>query len=174
MKNILKATLPILLALGIAGCDDENDILIEDAVPAAPQNVFSVTGDGYVDIYWNAPYEADLAEFVIFRSIDSLTGYTEIGSVPAEANQHLDLLQYTFEDHQISNGQTRYYAVMTVDDAGQESDLSAETVYDTPRPEGVDELYSLYSQPSLSGYVLSNRQKVCLHQSAGGYRHRHP
>jgi len=73
----------------------------------------------------------------------------------------------------VTNGQTRYYAVMTVDEAGQESDLSAETVYDTPRPEGVDELYSLFSQPSLSGYVAVEPAESCLHESVGGYRHRY-
>ena len=133
------ATILILAGLlfAAAGCEDDNGVLLErDDPPATPQGVFSVTGDGVVWVIFNGIYEHDVAEYIIWRSLDSVQGFTEVGRVQAVDNPNLDLIIYEFPDNTVVNGVTYYYAVSAVDFAGQMSELSAERVFDTPRPDG--------------------------------------
>jgi len=56
----------------------------------------------------------------------------------------------------LDNGQTRYYAVAAYDRAGNESDLSYNDVYDTPRPEGFGRsLTNATDGPATAGYDFS-------------------
>jgi len=56
----------------------------------------------------------------------------------------------------LANGETRYFAVAAYDRAGNESPLSYEDVFDTPRPEGFgDVLRSRPANPDLSGWDFS-------------------
>jgi hypothetical protein len=128
--------------------------------PEPPQGVYSITGDNAVYIYWNGPYERDIKEYIIKRSFDPLTNYQEIGRRPAEDNPDLDLIIYEYVDNTAQNGVTYYYAVSSVDYAGQESELSAEEVFDTPRPEGNVALFDMAVEPSLSGYNFAARSVV--------------
>ncbi len=74
-------------ALFFVGCsDDEADVIIADFTPAAPQGVYSITGDGEVDIFWYGPYESDIAEYIVWRSYEPTTNYSEIARVDAVAN----------------------------------------------------------------------------------------
>jgi len=131
-KFRLIPTLMALALFAITGCDDDTELL--DPAPGAPQQVFSVTGDGLVTVYWNAPYESDIKEFVVLRSLEELDNYKEIARLKADPNPKLDLVQYFYEDATVANSITYFYAVLTVDFANQQSGLSAETVQDTPRP----------------------------------------
>jgi len=160
MSSKVLTLLVIILAAFLIGCDDCNDyILVEDTTPATPQNVRSVTGDRVVWVYWNGIYEHDVQLYIVYRSPQATTGYVEVGRVAAVANQNLDLLIYEFADGAVANGSTYWYAVTSVDHAGQESDLSAENVFDTPRPEGITSLYPTDLNPTLAGFYL-----------AGGFR----
>lgn len=154
---------PILVVFGLltfVGCDDDNGIF--NPVPAAPQGVFSITGDGAVYLYWYGPYEADIVEFIIWRSDEPVHNYSEIGRRPAEDNPRLDLIIYEYVDEgaEVRNGKTYYYAVSAVDAASQVSELSAEEVFDTPRPEGEVVLYDSVSAPGLSGWRFSSYKRV--------------
>jgi hypothetical protein len=62
-----------------------------------------------------------------------------------------------FTDSDVTNGNTYYYAISAFDRSGNESDLSYETVSDTPRPEGFDLRLYDYGGPNslLSGYDFS-------------------
>lgn len=162
-RNLLIAALLIPLGLLIAGCDDDNNtiigvvdtvVVVEDAVPAAPQGVFSVTGDDQVYLYFNGPYERDINRFGIYRSFNATTDYARIGTVIADDNPNLDLILYEYIDNTVTNGVTYYYAVSSIDDAGQESDLSAENVFDTPRPEGEAVLFPREILQAASGFVF--------------------
>jgi hypothetical protein len=66
--------------------------------------------------------------------------------------------QYIFTgyvDTDVTNGVTYYYAVTAVDDNNNESDLSYETIFDTPRPEDFNQLlYTANFDPSISGFKL--------------------
>ena len=158
MKSKLFPILVVLGVLVLVGCDDDNCIF--NPVPAAPQGVFSITGDRAVYLYWYGPYEADIVEFIIWRSDEPVHNYREIGRRPAEHNPELDLWQYEYIDETPQNSVTYYYAVSSVDQAGQVSELSAEEVKDTPRPEGQVFLFDAAIEPSLSGYHFADSSTV--------------
>ncbi len=156
MKTKLLFSLMIILigTISLAGCSDDDVVTVIDQPPQPPQSVYTITGDDTVFIYWTAPYEGDIAYYGIYRSSQELTGYDLIAEVEADPNPNLDLVYYDpgYVDADVSNGLTYYYAVTSVDEAGQESDLSAETVFDTPRPEGEMTLYDDAVDPNRSGF----------------------
>ena len=157
MKTTLLTILIMLSAMFMVGCESNtSEILIVDVIPAAPQGVFSVTGDDAVYIYWNGPYEEDIAAYTVYRSFNETTGFLLIGVVSASSNPNLDLITYEYIDNTAVNGQTYYYAVSAVDDADQESELSAENVFDTPRPEGTVTLVDRFVAPNNSGLILDS------------------
>jgi hypothetical protein len=157
MRSILLSVLTIS-ALSFSGCEEK--IVDLDNAPQPPQGVTSVTGDSQVFVHWSGPYESDLDYFVIYRSLQSTTGYVEIGQVNAQSNPGLDLIKYSFADNNPVNGTTYYYAVSSVDNAGQESELSAEEVFDTPRPDGSVLLYSKFVRASEAGFDFSSQLKL--------------
>jgi hypothetical protein len=150
-------TAGLLAGISILALGCERDRLIyEDFVPQPPQGVFSVTGDSKITLYWNGPYETDIAEYVVYRSLTPNSGYSAVGQRAADYNPNADLIIYQFIDNAVVNGTTYYYAIASVDEANQMSQLSAENVFDTPRPEGLVALYSAAIAPGLSGYSLGN------------------
>jgi hypothetical protein len=65
----------------------------------------------------------------------------------------------TFSVTGLANGVTRYFAVAAYDHAGNESDLTYETIFDTPRPEGFGAVLSSYvTTPSGGGWDFSTAQ----------------
>ncbi len=140
----------------VAGCDDEDPVVV-DAPPFPPDGVFSVTGDEVVSIFWNENQEPDLAGYQIWRGNEAPEGpYFHLASVSANTT--------SYDDTDVVNGEFWFYAVLAVDAAGNESELSRETVFDTPRPEGFnlvlveegqDLLHAGYDFSSLSGQSQS-------------------
>jgi hypothetical protein len=112
----------------LSGCSDENNTYVDRTPPRAPQGVYTVTGDGQVDIYWLANCESDLEGYRVYWNNEPAGYYKYMATA---SNTH-------FTDIDVINGHTYYYAVSAFDRAGNESDLSYETVSDTPRPEGFD------------------------------------
>ena len=157
-KHSILVLMALLLVFGIVGCEDDDEIY--DPVPATPQGVFSITGDDAVYVFWNGPYESDLAGYIIWRSFEPYDNYVEVGRVSADANPDLDLLIYEFIDYNVTNGITYFYAVSAYDYAGQVSALSAEDVFDTPRPEGEVALFDVFVDSTVSGFDLSNATVV--------------
>lgn len=157
MRSILLSVVTIL-ALSFSGCEEK--IVEVDTAPQPPQGVTSVTGDGQVIVHWSGPYEGDLDYYVIYRSLQATTGYIEIGQVNAQSNPSLDLIKYSFADNNPVNGTTYYYAVSSVDNAAQESELSAEEVFDTPRPDGSVQLYSIFVSAAQAGFDFSSQLRV--------------
>jgi len=132
----------------VAGCDDEGPVVV-DAPPFPPDGVFSITGDGVVSIFWNANWEDDLAGYAVYRSTADPGPYYFLGEVRAD--------QTYYDDTDVKNGETWFYAVTAFDRAGHESELSLETVFDTPRPEGFGlVLVELGQDPSRAGYDFSS------------------
>ncbi|MBI1798382.1 MAG: fibronectin type III domain-containing protein [Candidatus Eisenbacteria bacterium] len=138
----------IASAVLIAGCHDQTaprDL----TPPAAPRGFYSVTGDQSVTLRWLGNTEADLSGYRVYMG-DCASGsacpYTRVGSTTATSITLGGLV----------NGQTRYFAVSAVDRAGNESDLSYDTVSDTPRPAGAGRvLTDVDTTPSTSGYDFS-------------------
>jgi hypothetical protein len=116
-----------LLALGLVSCRD-NTTAPRAVPPAAPRGLYSTTGDQSVTLRWLANTETNVAGYRIYQSTCATTcPYTRIGTSTGTS----------FLVTGLANGVTRFFAVAAVDGAGNESDLSYETVYDTPRPEGI-------------------------------------
>lgn len=115
------------LAISAAGCLDEpTHVSRDERPPAEPQGLYSVTGDERVNLYWVRNTEPDFREYLVWRGPAFDGPYTKLGTVGSPA----------FVDQTPTNGQTYFYAVSAVDQAGNESDLSKEEVFDTPRPAG--------------------------------------
>lgn len=137
----------------VAGCGNDDPVVVENkdnTPPFPPDGVFSVTGDGLVTLYWNANWEDDLAGYAVFRNDQPDGAYTHIADVPAD--------QTWYDDTDVINGETWFYAVLAFDKANNESDLSYELVFDTPRPAGDNLiLFDFMGQSSaLSGYDFSS------------------
>ncbi len=144
----------MILALTGSECDDcvSNECGCHDVdgrVPYAPSGVYSVTGDGRVDLYWNQSPEEDLALYRVYISPNADGPFESIGETEAT----------WFADLGARNGLTEWYAVTAVGHCGEESPLSGNNVFDTPRPEGHDlELWNRFgSRPELSGWDTVNR-----------------
>jgi hypothetical protein len=129
--------------LVLAGCCYEG---ADHEPPAVPRGVRSITGDEEVLIVWYHNTEPDLAGYRIYRSLEASGYYYEIG----ETN-----LDY-FLDYGLQNGETYYYAITAFDGNGNESELSYELVFDTPRPEGYNErIYDYTEYPDYAGWNFS-------------------
>ena len=138
----------ILTLFAVSGCRDEGDHYYGDRTPPTePRGLFSVTGDGLVDLYWIGNTEEDLAGYRVYWSLEPYGDYEYMATT---VNAH-------YTDFDVTNGTTYYYAVTAYDRDGNESELSFETVSDTPRPEGYDLVLYDYNGSSymLSGYDFS-------------------
>ena len=111
----------IAVALLAMGCTiHDND------PPPVPSGVYSVTGDGSVEILWSHVRSDDLHGYRVYRSRSEVGAYRFIGG--SRDNQYVDA--------NVDNGTTYFYAVTSYDRHDNESELSYETVFDTPRPAG--------------------------------------
>jgi hypothetical protein len=155
MKKIAKYGLTAAMAaLFLVGCSEEKTIVqpAEDyQPPATPRGVTSITGDECVEILWYESDESDLAGYRVYRSL-TLTGVYDLQAT-VQTGYYLD--------DRVSNGTTYYYAVASFDYDGNESDLSPENVFDTPRPAGTDlVLYDPEYRSDLAGYDFSEYRRV--------------
>jgi hypothetical protein len=117
-----------LMALALVGCDDEPTVAPDLTPPAAPQALSSVTGDGRVTLNWVRNTELDFYTYRVWRGAEYGGPYDNLGSTATT----------TYVDETAENGVTYFFAVSAVDRSGNESALSVESVFDTPRPEGFD------------------------------------
>lgn len=142
LKRTIKSAAGVLIVL-LAGCCYEE---ADDMPPSVPRGLHSITGDEEVMLVWYENTEPDLAGYRIYSSYEPQGPYFLIGET------NLD----HFLDIGITNGVTYFYAVTAYDVRGNESDLSYEVVYDTPRPEGFQEkIFDLHEYPDYSGWDFS-------------------
>ena len=161
MKSIRQLlTITVLAALSMLafGCDHFDNY--DHRAPEPPRNISTVTGDNRVDVYWDDNTERDLAGYNVYYSYSYHGDYELIGST--ETN--------SFVDYGASNGVTYYYAVTAYDYNGNESDLSSDVVYDTPRPEGFNQAIFDYNlSPNNSGYDFSDYLVVPFDDNAADF-----
>jgi hypothetical protein len=145
----------------VAGCEDDDPVVAADYPPFPPDGVFSVTGDQLVTIYWNENQEQDLDGYRVYRGNVDLSGpYFPLADVPAG--------QTFYDDTDVNNGETWFYAVAAFDRAGHESELSREDIFDTPRPEGFNlVLVELGQDQSHAGYDFSSLSNSSQDAAAG-------
>jgi len=153
-RCLFTTLLPTMLLVCIYGCyiDADDTPNFDDEPPAVPRGVRTTTGDESVHIEWYPNGEYDLAGYKVWRGRNS-TNFDEL-LIEASAST----TRYT--DTDVLNGKTYYYAVSAYDSDGNESDLSPENAWDTPRPEGrnitLDD-YLLW--PGRSGFDFSHPEK---------------
>lgn len=139
----------LMAAAVLTGCNDDTTAPRDLTPPAAPRGLFTVTGDQAVDLYWYANTEPDVAGYRIYEAPcaeGSGCPYDHVASTTATS----------FTLGGLTNGVTRYFAVAAYDYAGNESPLSYETIFDTPRPEGVGaSLVSYTALPAAAGWDFS-------------------
>lgn len=152
MNNSLRISWAVLgAALWLVGCRDSSTGPRQDLVPpAAPRGLYSVTGDQQVRLYWLENTESDITGYRIYGATCA-TGpgcpYDRIGATSGTE----------FLITGLANGETRFFAVSAVDAAGNESKLTREDVFDTPRPAGFGRrLDNFWDAPATSGYDFSS------------------
>lgn len=146
MKRIKYYFLTLALSTFIfIGCE-EHPYFFDDQPPAPPTGIETVTGDNRVDVFWNTVSDRDVAGYNVYFSYSYDGEYTLIGSTESDY----------FIDYDAVNGETYYYAVTAYDYNGNESDLSHDVIYDTPRPEGFNQVIFNYNEfPFKAGYDFS-------------------
>lgn len=135
----------IFLGLIFSGCNQLHDSY-DTTPPSPPTNLRTVTGDNRVDIYWDKSPERDVAGYNVYYAYSYNGKYTLIGTTQ---NTY-------FIDDGAKNGVTYYYAITAFDFNGNESDLSKDVIYDTPRPEGFNQaIFDFNKVPNNAGYDFS-------------------
>ena len=137
---------------GLSGCREDVSAPRDLTPPAAPRGFRSVTGDHAVYLSWLANTERDVAGYRIYQAPCASGAdcpYTRVGSTTAT----------TLTLSGLPNSVTAFYAVAAYDLAGNEGDLSYESVFDTPRPEGFGARLSNYlTSPASAGWDFSAQQ----------------
>jgi hypothetical protein len=142
MRKILLSVVGIVLLIGCYEQPFETDT----EPPAVPRGVYSITGDREVVISWYPNAESDLAGYHVYRGLSERGNYFRIATTRAT----------TVIDRDVVNGRTYYYAISAYDANGNESDLSYDLVFDTPRPEGYGvRLFDFSQNPQFAGYDFS-------------------
>ena len=141
MKSSVGLFAAVLL---FTGCDPSTQI--DRTPPAAPRGIRTVSLANNVEISWLKNTEPDVAGYRILVSSSYNGQYQFIGKTTGTI----------FDDQDAKNGVTYYYALSAYDFDGNESELSADVVYDTPRPEGFGSRLANYRvTPSTAGYDFS-------------------
>lgn len=156
IKEITALFLCAILVVTLFGCYiDVDDVEEEDREPpAVPRGVRTITGDEYVIVEWYPNGEFDLDGYTVWRSENN----NDFDSI---AELSVDATAYT--DRNVRNGRTYYYAVSAVDNNGNESELSPENAWDTPRPEGRNIILDDYVlEPDRSGFDFSNPRRGAI------------
>jgi len=160
--NLLTLVIIFITLTAIYGCDTttrnscEPDVIYscdDDTPPAIPRGVRSITGDEKVTVEWYPNGEHDLAGYSVWRSRDD-RDFDLLDEVSADTTSYVD--------RDVENGETYYYAVAAFDKEGNESELSVESVDDTPRPEGTITLFDYTLTPDESGFDFDRPERGAI------------
>ena len=146
MKSLFRILL-LLASITFVSCEGDVFNYKDNTPPEVPTNIATETGDNLVIISWSSVRNSDLKGYAVYYS-DSYDGeYNLLGTTS----------KTSIVDNGATNGITNYYAVASYDYDGNESELSYDVVYDTPRPEGFKQIiYDFRNFPNISGYDFSN------------------
>lgn len=156
-KGMVTGAALLVTTLVVSGCDECWDGSCQPAgpcdsrAPMIPVGLQSETGDGAVKLTWIANQEPDLRGYRVYVNDQPDGQYHLIG----------DTRGTQFVDREARNGRTYFYAVTAYDDCDNESALSPETVYDTPRPAGGGLLLARASgdHPETAGYDFTDYRR---------------
>ncbi len=148
-KCLWAAIAAITAGLLLWGCDTTETVYVDGpdlTAPGVPRGVSSITGDEQVTIVWLGSTEEDIRAYIVYRD-DELDGdelYEEIEHLNVNGFED----RWSYVDHNVDNSNTYFYAVSAIDYDDNESDLSYEDVFDTPRPEGFNVFIDATAEPS--------------------------
>lgn len=148
-STVIAGTLIVATLLMAGCCDDCVDCpIVVDYPPAAPTGVYSITGNEWIEIHWNANTEPGLEGYDIFWAGDESGPFEYMVSVPRHRTYYVDT--------QVDNGVTYFYKIRAYDALDRVSSFSA-IIFDTPRPAGTGlVLYDYLGQNAgASGYDFS-------------------
>lgn len=144
-KKYLGFLFVIILSFFFLGCEC-NNCPVDHTPPAPPQGIYSITGDREVTLEWLPNQEEDLDGYRVYRSLKPYGYYERIATT----------YENFYIDKDVENGVTYFYAISAFDENGNESDLSYDVIYDTPRPEGYGvSIWDANLYPSRSGWDFS-------------------
>ncbi len=148
-KSLVLLTLTLLFSSCVIDPDFSRHY--DRTPPLPPRNIYSITGDNWIELHWQHNLESDLKGYNIYRGYSYSGKYILIGFT--EKNY--------FVDFTARNGTTYYYAITAIDYSGNESDFSYDVIYDTPRPEGYNQtIFDFRRFPNTSGYDFSSYSVV--------------
>ena len=151
MKKIALLTSLLTMMLIITSCNINDTDYNDYTPPAPPTGIKVLNGDNRVDIYWNKKRESDVAGYNVYYNYTYEGRYTLIGST---SGTH-------FTDLYAENGVKYYYAVAAYDYNGNESELSYDVIYSTPRPEGFNQSIFDYRRfPNKAGFTFNDYSVV--------------
>ncbi|MBI3003877.1 MAG: hypothetical protein HYY49_00495 [Ignavibacteriales bacterium] len=140
MKSIIALTVVFILV----GC---KPVEVDRTPPAAPRGVRTISLDNAVEIQWLANTEPDVQGYNIWRALQYEGPYSLRGGTS----------NLVFVDNNANNGTTYYYALSAYDYEGNESAITKDVIYDTPRPEGYNVVLDDYrTSPLFAGYEFSS------------------
>ena len=148
MKTTINIFALLFFGLILSACKVNDPFtFFDNDPPSPPTGIVVINGDERVDLSWLQNREDDVAGYNIYSSYSYDGRYTLIGS--SDDNYFVDL--------DVVNGNTYYYAVTSYDFNGNESDLSYDVIYTTPRPEGYNQsIFDYRNFPDNSGYTFTS------------------
>lgn len=151
MKNIY-IIIALLAASIFAGCGiNDTDRRYDTTPPELPSGLVVYNGDNQVDISWTHNNDSDLSGYNVYYSTSYAGKYTLIGTTDDNY----------FVDYDAVNGNTYYYAVAAFDFNNNESELSRDAVYSTPRPLGLNQsIFDFNRFPDNAGYSFTTYSPV--------------
>ena len=154
------AAIVLLVSLVATGCQ-EGVNRVDVNPPNPPNGLWTETGDNFIELFWNANRESDVAGYNVFVSDEYDGRYELIGSTRSPY----------YLDNGARNGNTYYYAVTAYDFDGNESGLSRDVAYDIPRPEGYGVVLDDFRlSPGFAAYDFSTYSVLRYdHQEADMY-----
>ena len=151
MKKLILSTVFIAAAFILSSCDVNDSYYNDYTPPAPPSGIQVLNGDNRVDISWIANRESDVAGYNVYFNYTYQGTYERIGSTSGTYFVDLDAV----------NGNKYYYAVAAYDYNGNESELSYDVIYSTPRPEGFNQsIFDYIRFPNNSGYTFTSYSVV--------------
>lgn len=156
MKKLLLSAVILLNLFLLQSCsinDPNHHNGYDNTPPDPPSGIQVINGDNRVDLSWLRNRESDLAGYNIYYSTAYDGKYTLIGT--STNNYYLD--------DGAKNGVLNYYAVTAFDESGNESELSKDVAYATPRPEGFNQsIFDYRKFPNTAGYSFSTYSVVAF------------
>lgn len=160
MKKLILVTIAVTSIFILASCNRTNPVMVDNQPPSAPTGVQVINGDNTVEISWNKNPESDVAGYNVYYALSYNGKYTLIGTT---TNNYYD-------DNGATNGITDYYAVTAYDYNGNESQLSADNVSATPRPQGLnEEVFDYRNYPSTGGFSFTTYSDVAYNDTTADF-----